>query len=220
MLEPPLGFLEARVLAVLVEKAATVPDSYPLSLNALMAGCNQKSARDPVVSVSEAEVQQALDGLRARSLVIESSGSRVSRHEHNAPRALGLPSQAVAILAVLVLRGPQTSAELRSATERLHRFADQSALDGFLEDLASRPPERGGPLVVKLPRAPGAREARWAHLLSGPPPEAKSAAEPSRSRGPRPDAAADLDALEARVATLEERVAKLAAALGTDLSDD
>ena len=220
MLEPPLGFLEARVLAVLVEKAATVPDSYPLSLNALMAGCNQKSARDPVVSVSEAEVQQALDGLRLRSMVIESSGSRVSRHEHNAPRALGLPSQAVAILAVLVLRGPQTSAELRSATERLHRFADQSALDGFLEDLASRPPERGGPLVVKLPRAPGAREARWAHLLSGPPPEAESAAEPSRSCEPRPDAAADLDALEARVATLEERVAKLAAALGTDLSDD
>lgn len=202
MLEPPLGFLEARVLAVLVEKAATVPDSYPLSLNALLAGCNQRSARDPVVSVSEAEVQAALDALRARSLAIESSGSRVSRHEHNAGRALGLPAQAVALLAALVLRGPQTAAELRANTERLHRFADQSALDGFLEDLATRPAERGGPFVARLPRAPGSREARWVQLLTGPAPEA-----PDPPRRDEPVTA--LERLEARVAALEARLAEL-----------
>ena len=213
MLEPPLDFLEARVLAVLVEKAATVPDSYPLSLNAVVAGCNQKTARDPVISAGEAEVQRALDGLRARSLAIESSGSRVARHEHNAGRALGLPAQGVALLAALVLRGPQTAAELRASTERLHRFADQSALDGFLEDLATRPAERGGPFVAKLRRAPGAREARWAQLLTGPALEAPSD-EPAAERGDSHPSA--LGALEARVAALESRVAQLSEALGGD----
>lgn len=162
-----LSLLEARVLGVLVEKAHTVPDSYPLSLNALVAGCNQKTARDPVLNATDAEVQVAVDALRSLSLAFESSGSRVARYEHNMGRALGLPSQSVAILAVLMLRGPQTSAELRANCERLHRFADVSSVDGFLAELAERPAEKGGPLVVRLPRAPGARESRWAHLLSG-----------------------------------------------------
>jgi uncharacterized protein YceH (UPF0502 family) len=162
-----LSLLEARVLGVLVEKAHTVPDSYPLSLNALVAGCNQKTARDPVLNATDAEVQIAVDALRSLSLAFESSGSRVARYEHNMGRALGLPSQSVAILAVLMLRGPQTSAELRANCERLHRFADVSSVDGFLAELVERPAEKGGPLVVRLPRAPGAREARWAHLLSG-----------------------------------------------------
>jgi len=105
--------LEARCLAVLVEKQHTVPDSYPLSLNALVLGCNQKTARDPVMNVSEAEALQALDGLKEQSLVNEVSGSRVVRFEHNAQRAIGVPSQSVAILALLMLRGPQTAAELR-----------------------------------------------------------------------------------------------------------
>jgi uncharacterized protein YceH (UPF0502 family) len=144
-----------------------VPDSYPLSLNALVAGCNQKTARDPVLNATDAEVQIAVDALRSLSLAFESSGSRVARYEHNMGRALGLPSQSVAILAVLMLRGPQTSAELRANCERLHRFADVSSVDGFLAELVERPAEKGGPLVVRLPRAPGAREARWAHLLSG-----------------------------------------------------
>ena len=160
--------LEARVLGVLVEKAHTVPDSYPLSLNSLVAGCNQKTARDPVINATDAEVQGGVDALKGLSLAFESSGSRVARYEHNMARAMGLPSQAVALLAVLMLRGPQTSAELRTNSERLHRFADVSSVDGFLSELAERPEEKGGPLVVKLPRAPGMREARWAHLMCGP----------------------------------------------------
>ncbi len=160
--------LEARVLGVLVEKAHTVPDSYPLSLNALVSGCNQKTARDPVINATDAEVQDAADSLKGLSLAFESSGSRVARYEHNMARAMGLPSQAVALLTVLMLRGPQTSAELRANSERLHRFSDVSSVDGFLIELTERPEEKGGPLVIKLPRAPGMREARWAHLMCGP----------------------------------------------------
>ncbi|TXC67492.1 DUF480 domain-containing protein [Piscinibacter aquaticus] len=164
----PLSLLETRVLGVLVEKQHTVPDSYPLSLNSLTLGCNQKTARDPVLNATEAEVQAAVDALRALSLVFESSGSRVTRYEHNTGRALGLPSQSVALLAVLMLRGPQTASELRANCERLHRFADTSSVEAFLDELAARPEEKGGPLALKLPRAPGAREPRWTHLLSGP----------------------------------------------------
>jgi uncharacterized protein YceH (UPF0502 family) len=155
--------LEARVLGVLVEKQATVPDTYPLSLNALVAGCNQKTARDPVINATDAEVLAAVDGLKTQSLVFEVSGSRVVRFEHNMARVLGVPGAATALLAVLMLRGPQTTAELRLNCERLHRFADLSSVEAFLDELAGKPPAR----VVKLPRAPGAREARWAHLLCG-----------------------------------------------------
>ena len=162
-----LSVLEARVLGVLIEKAHTVPDSYPLSLNSLTLGCNQKTARDPVLNAIEAEVQAAADALKTLNLVFESSGSRVSRYEHNLSRTLALPSQSVALLAVLMLRGPQTASELRAGTERLHRFADLSSVEAFLDELAARAEDKGGPLVVKLPRAPGAREPRWAHLLSG-----------------------------------------------------
>jgi uncharacterized protein len=157
--------VEARIRGVLVEKQATVPDTYPLSVNALTAGCNQKTARDPVMNVGDAEALQALDALRADSLVIESSGSRVSRYEHNLARAWGLPGASVALLAVLMLRGPQTAAELRANCERLHRFADISAVEGFLDELQNKSP----PWVRKLARAPGAREARWVHLLCGEP---------------------------------------------------
>jgi uncharacterized protein YceH (UPF0502 family) len=164
----PLSLIETRVLGVLIEKAHTVPDSYPLSLNSLTLGCNQKTARDPVLNATEGEVQSAADALKTLHLVFESSGSRVTRFEHNMARAMALPSQSVALLAVLMLRGPQTASELRANSDRLHRFADQSALDGFLDELAERAEEKGGPLVVKLPRAPGAREPRWMHLLCGP----------------------------------------------------
>ena len=155
--------LEARVLGVLVEKQHTVPDTYPLSMNALVAGCNQKTARSPVMEATEAEVLTALDSLKALSLVFEGSGSRVVRFEHNLGRRQGLPGQSVALLTVLMLRGPQTAAELRLNTERLHKFADISSVEGFLDELATREPVR----VVKLPRSSGEREARWAHLLCG-----------------------------------------------------
>ena len=166
-MQRPLTPLEARVLGVLVEKAHTVPDSYPMSLNTLVLGCNQKTARDPVINASEVDVQGAVEDLRGLQLVLERSGSRVARFEHNMARTMGLPSQAVALLATLMLRGPQTSAELRANSERLHRFADLSSVEGFLQELLDRASDKGGALVVKLPKVPGAREPRWAHLLCG-----------------------------------------------------
>ena len=109
----PLSPVEARVLATLMEKARTVPDSYPLSLNSLHGGCNQKTAREPVMSLSEAQISDAIDVLRDYSMVIESSGSRVPRYEHNLPRAAGVPDQSATLLGLLMLRGPQTAGELR-----------------------------------------------------------------------------------------------------------
>jgi uncharacterized protein len=158
-----LSPLEARVIGVLIEKQHTVADTYPLSLNSLVAGCNQKTARSPVLEATEGEVLTAVDALKLASLVFESSGSRVAKYEHNLGRVLGVPSQAVALVCVLMLRGPQTSAELRLSSERLHRFADISSVEGFLDELAAKEP----PLAIKLNRAPGEREARWAHLLCG-----------------------------------------------------
>jgi uncharacterized protein YceH (UPF0502 family) len=202
----PLSLLEARVLGVLVEKAHTVPDSYPLSLNALTLGCNQKTARDPVLVASEGEVQAAADALKLLSLAFESSGSRVSRYEHNMGRALALPSQSVALLAVLMLRGPQTTSELRANSERLHRFADISAVEGFLEELAARPEEKGGPLAARLARAPGSREARWAQLLTG---AVDAASLATAADGEDFVAVSELAALKARLASAETEIAAL-----------
>jgi len=203
-----LSLLEARVLGVLIEKAHTVPDSYPLSLNSLLAGCNQKTARDPILNATEAEVQVAVDALKSLSLAFESSGSRVSRYEHNMGRALGLPSQSVALLAVLLLRGPQTSAELRANAERLHRFADVSSVDAFLIELAERADEKGGPLVAKLPRAAGAREQRWAHLLCG---AVDAALLAMAADAPEFVAASELAAIKAQQSALQSEVAQLRA---------
>ena len=202
----PLSPLEARVLGVLVVKAHTVPDSYPLSLNSLVAGCNQKTARDPVINATDAEVQVAVDALKRLNLVFESSGSRVNRYEHNLGRVMGLPSQSVALLAALALRGPQTSAELRANSERLHRFPDVSSVEGFLDELAQRADEKGGPLVLKLPRAPGAREARWAQLLCGP---VDTSAMPVATDGEGFVASGELAALKAAQVGLQQEVAEL-----------
>ena len=161
---PTLSLLETRVLGVLVEKQHTVPDAYPLTLNALVVGCNQKTSRDPILDASDAEVQATVDHLRTLSWIVESSGGRVMRYAHNVERVLAVPSQSVALLAALMLRGPQTVSELRINTERVHRFADVSAVEAFLHELASRP---AGQLVAELPRQPGTRETRWTHLLSG-----------------------------------------------------
>jgi uncharacterized protein YceH (UPF0502 family) len=218
---PTLSLLETRILGVLVEKQHTVPDSYPLSLNALTLGCNQKTARDPVINASEGDVLAALDTLKSLHLVLEGSGSRVPRFEHNAARVLKLPGQSVALLALMMLRGPQTAAELRLNTERLHRFADISSVEGFLDEMATHEP----PFVVKLARAPGARESRWAHLLSGPVADAA----PAGSGAPSADAALGLSEVAAMRAEqlrmkgelerLRAQVARLAKELGVDLDD-
>jgi uncharacterized protein YceH (UPF0502 family) len=207
---PILSPLEARVLGVLVEKQRTVPDTYPLSLNAIVSGCNQKTSREPVMSAGDADVQAAIDALKALSLVVESSGGRVMRYAHNVERALALPAQSVALLAVLMLRGPQTAGELRINCDRLHRFADISAVEGFLNELAARV---AGALVVELPRIAGTRETRWAHLLAGPPAaEANSA--PRAASMPDDEArAAELSALRDTVAALQDEVVSLKAAL-------
>ena len=213
-----LSLLECRVLGVLVEKERTVADSYPLSLNALVLGCNQKTARDPVLNASEAEVLAAVDDLKALSLVVEVSGSRVARYEHNLQRVLHVPSQSVAILALLMLRGPQTAAELRASTERLHRFADISSVEAFLDELAARQPE---PLVRRVPRAPGAREARWAHLLGGPVEVANAASAAATddvvSSGEIAALKANQMRLHAEVAHLRAQLQRLAAELCVDL---
>jgi uncharacterized protein YceH (UPF0502 family) len=214
-----LTALEGRVLGVLVEKQATVPDTYPLSLNALVAGCNQKTARVPVMEAGEPEVLAAMEGLKSLSLALEVSGSRVVRFEHNAVRVLKVPGQAVALLAVLLLRGPQTAAELRIHSERLHRFADSSSVEAFLDELAGREP----PLVLRLPRAPGEREARWAQLLTGEPPAgvlaatvAAQGAHATRSDDEIAELRAGQVRLQAEVAELRALVQRLARELGVD----
>ena len=199
-----LSLLETRVLGTLYEKQHTVPDSYPRTLNSLVSGCNQKTSRSPVMEVSEAEVQAALDSLKGANLVMETSGGRVSRYTQNIERVFQVPSQSAAILTVLMLRGPQTSGELRINCERLHSFADISAVQGFLDELAARP---AGPLVVELPRLPGARENRWAHLLSGAP-----KAEVVSSN--KEDLASTVARIEGEVAALKELVARIAKQLG------
>jgi hypothetical protein len=201
-----LTAVEARVLGTLMEKARTVPDSYPLTLNSLVAGCNQKTSREPLMTVSDAQAQEALDALKLQGLVLESSGSRVPRWEHNFQRAAGVPEQAAVLLGLLLLRGPQTAGELRINCERWYRFADISSVEGFLEELRGRADEKGGPLVVKLGRAPGMREQRWAHLLCGPVSAADAQAQTASG-----DAAPQL---QSRVAALESEVALLRATVG------
>ncbi|MBI4754843.1 MAG: YceH family protein [Betaproteobacteria bacterium] len=208
---PHLSLIEARVLGVLVEKQHTVPDTYPLSLNALVAGCNQRSSRDPVLNASEAEVQEAVDSLRARDLVIESSGSRVARHSHNMGRVLQLPPPAVALLATLMLRGSQTAGELRINSERLYRFADISTVEAFLQELAGR---SAGAMVVELARRPGERENRWAHLLSGMQTVEDAALAEEVRAGMKPAGdGAQAATLQARVLALETEVAVLRSTL-------
>ena len=214
MIRRTLTALEARIVAVLVEKESTVPDTYPLSLNALCAGCSQKTARDPVMSVNEAQALAAIEELKALSLVIEISGTRTVKFEHNLGRALGVPGAAVALLATLMLRGPQTAAELRLHSERLHRFADVSSVEGFLDELAGK----AEPMVRKLARAPGARESRWVHLLCGEVQIEATGAEPG-AMAAAADAglAEEVAVLRAEVAELRARLDRLAAALGTEV---
>ena len=212
---PILSLLETRVLGVLVEKQRTVPDSYPLTLNAVMSGCNQKTSRNPVLEVSDAQAQTAIDSLKGYSLVDESSGGRASRYAHNMDRVLRIPSQSSILLTVLMLRGPQTAGELRIASERMHNFADISSVEGFLDELAERP---ACALVIKLPRLPGARENRWAHLLSGEPAiddvPAAAVSGTDASLGEVAALRANVSRLEAEVAELKAFVLRMASELG------
>ena len=203
--QPELTALEARILGVLVEKEKTTPDAYPLTLNSLTSGCNQKSSRDPVMNASESEIQSALETLRSRLLVLETYGAsgRVLRYAHNFGKCYSVPAGSVALLATLMLRGPQTVSELRANCERLYRFDDASSVEGYLEELSTR---SSGALVLKLPKQPGEREYRWAHMLCGA--AAVAAAETTARRGAGPG---DITALEARVAQLEQEVAQLRA---------
>ena len=209
---PVLSLLETRVLGVLAEKQRTVPDSYPLTLNSLVSGCNQKSSRDQVIEASESEVLVALDSLRGLSLIVETSGGRASRYGHNIERVLHIPTQSTALLALLMLRGPQTAGELRLNCERLHKFADISSVESFLVELAER---AVGGLVVELPRQPGARENRWMHLLSGAPIIEERVSAGAASASPSGDVTVgEIAALKANVAKLETEVSELRAMMG------
>ena len=219
---PALSLLETRVLGVLVEKQYTVPDSYPLTLNAIVSGSNQKTSRDPVIEATEAEVQAAIDHLKSLSMVMESSGGRVMRYAQNAGKAIGVPPQSIALLAVLFLRGPQTAGELRINSDRLHKFGDILSVEAFLAELAER---KEGALVRELAKQPGARETRWVHLLSGEPSAAVLAgAGPSAGGG---DALSvgelaaikvNVDQLQGEVVTLKETVARICRELGLPLA--
>ncbi len=205
---PTLSLLETRVLGVLVEKQHTVPDSYPLTLNAIVSGCNQKTSRDPVIEASLSEVQAVIDRLKSLSMVMESSGGRVMRYAQNVGKVLQLPPQSVALLTSLFLRGPQTVGELRINTERLHRFGDVLAVEAFLNELAEKP------FVRELPKQPGARETRWVHLLSGEPVVAALCAyTPEASTGDAVSVS-ELAAIRAQVDQLQREVNSLREEIG------
>ena len=196
--------IEARVLATLMEKARTVPDSYPLSLNALVLGCNQKTSREPLIDVSIDEASAAIANLKTLSLVFEGSSSRVPRFEHNFQRAAGVTEPQAVLLGLLMLRGPQTPAELRNNAERWYKFEDAASAESILNELQERGESGGQAMAQKLPRMPGAREQRWAHLLCGEPDVEAMLA--SAAGIPTADEASDL---LARVTMLENTVARM-----------
>jgi hypothetical protein len=205
-LDGPLTPLQQRVLGALAEKEATVPDTYPMTLRGLQTACNQKNNREPVTDHTEDEIQAALDELKARHLVrfvYASHGARTTKHRHVLDEQLGLDAAELALVTVLLLRGPQTLNELRSRAERAHEFDSNDEVAAVLESLAARTE----PLVVHLPRQPGQKETRWAHLL-GDGPDDRAPAGPTG-----PATSAPRAGLEARVAELEQRVTALEALL-------
>jgi uncharacterized protein YceH (UPF0502 family) len=231
-----LDAIQLRVLGALIEKEIATPENYPLSLNSLVNACNQRSSRDPVLTLTEDEVRQALHALEDLELTSSVHDSRVPKYEHRIRTVLNLRRDETAVLCLLMLRGPQTPGELRSRADRLYNFDDIAAVAGTLERLASRPQpgeEAGaeaanatgnsnatGPLVVMLARLPGARESRYMHLLGGPvavstPPDSWS--RPLPDSGPSTGSAREqlaalqeeLIAMRATVAALESRIARL-----------
>jgi uncharacterized protein YceH (UPF0502 family) len=197
--------VECRVLGALIEKEITTPEYYPLSLNALVNACNQKSNRDPVMNLDETAVRQALHSLDAQSLVrsVSASDSRVTKYEHRLQEAFNFYRHEVAILCVLLLRGPQTPGELRTRAERMHSFDDLSAVQSSLQHLMKREP----PLAKVLPRQPGTRESRYTHLLSGDVQAFESKPEVEASAIAASADAERIALLEQEVATLRQNVA-------------
>lgn len=212
-----LNSTEIRAIGCLIEKEHTTPDYYPLTLKALTTACNQKSNREPVLDLSESEVQNAIDNLKQHTLIRERSGERVPRFAHLLHRSFELSEQELALLCVLFVRGPQTPGELRTRTGRIAEFADSEAAEQVLEQLAARedgPISGGHGFVVKLPRQTGRRECRYMHLFSGEVDlEAYAQEAASTSSSSAGSARAEL---EIRVTALETRLAELERQLGLD----
>jgi len=200
--------IEVRVLGALVEKQVTTPEYYPLTLNALTLACNQKNNRHPVTSYSENEVANALETLREKNLtyVFHGSTSRVPKYKHVVPEVMHLNPAETALICALMLRGPQTLGELRSNAGRLHEFSGLDEVDETLNGLAVREPE---PLVVRLQRQPGQKEARVAHLLSGDPPEELISETSIPRTSSRQNDRERIESLEQSVAALTEEVKNL-----------
>jgi uncharacterized protein len=209
--ETLLNEREVRVVGALVEKQVTTPDYYPLTLNALVHACNQISNRDPVVQYGEREVADAVESLRAKNLVYIFYGadSRVPKYKHMAREVYQLSPPELAALCVLMLRGPQTVGEVRGRSGRLHEFADLREVEETLEGLA----RRDDPLVTKLPRQAGRKEARYAHLLSGQPAVEEEAAEGQAAAPAAPRASSSRAGDGERIARLEAEVERLSGEL-------
>lgn len=211
---------ESRILGVLIEKAQTVPAQYPITLNALVSGCNQKNNRDPITNLTDDDVLDALDGLRSKKLASEVmlSGSRVSKYRHNAREILSITTQQLVILAELLLRGPQSAGELRSRASRMHPLESLEAVQAILDSLMS-PPDGREPFVRSVPPVPGTRATRFAQLLCPNlhPLDAPSAAHADRPHPPAEASAettARIDQLEAELNTMRTALRSLAERLG------
>jgi uncharacterized protein len=202
----PLTPTEVRVLGSLIEKDITTPDYYPMSLNALINACNQKNNREPVTSLDEGAVREALDGLQNQGLAGPAHGadSRVTKFEHRAYEKLNLGRREIAILCVLLLRGPQTPGELRGRTERLYNFEDLADVQSTLQRLMDRSPA----LIKVLPRQPGTKEARYIHLLAGDADFTTLSPAPSREESPT-TSPSRVEELEKEVAELRQEVTDL-----------
>lgn len=206
--------IQARVLGCLMEKKETTPDQYPLTLNALRNACNQKTARYPVVSYSEGEVGHTLRELEALNLVREEWGARVPKYQHLANKAMGLHSQGIALIGTLMLRGPQTLNEIKTNSHRMFDFDDLDDVQFALQHLIDREP----PMVAALPRQPGQKEGRYAHLLSGEP-DIPEPVRPVSTTRPSPALEARVTELEAQLADLRSRLAAVEKEMNSNEED-
>ncbi len=206
---PLLSFEEGRVLGCLIEKAKTTPDSYPLSLNALVNACNQKTSRLPVTDLDEGDIMEAIEGLRSKRLVhrVDQAGARTPKFQHRAIETIDIENDEAALLCILLLRGPQTPGEIRSRTERLYAFDSTAEVEQMLRDLA----DRSRPLVKVIPPSQGRKEPRYHQLYGEYPldiPDGSVAGVPVYEATPR-ISVDRIDGLEARVVELEEQLVKL-----------